>query len=148
MPLVFTEQQAALQCTDAERRVLQATLQQNKSQSKNIVQAFAWCQDDCEPVSFDFLLPPGSHNFQITESVLHDLALIRESDITLDLIQLQKYDAMEGLWVGFKIGQAFDAESHRRRFLIKHQEVKQCIRVESCVEQVQGLHMWENLTGE
>jgi len=34
------------------------------------VRAFAWCQDDCEPVSFDFALSLGSRNFQITESVL------------------------------------------------------------------------------
>ena len=78
MPLVFTEQQAALQRVDADQRVLQATLRQNESQSKNIVWVFAWCQDNCEPVSFDFSLPPGSRNFQITESVLHDLALIQE----------------------------------------------------------------------
>jgi hypothetical protein len=134
MPPVFTEQQAALQRVDADRRVLQAPLRQNESQSKNIVRVFAWCQDNCEPVSFDFSLPPGSRNFQITESVLHDLVLIRERDVTPDLIRLQKYDATEGLRVGFKIVQVFDAESHRRRFLIKRQEVKQCIGVESCVE--------------
>jgi GTP cyclohydrolase II len=112
------------------------------------VRAFAWCQDDCEPVSFDFALSLGSRNFQITESVLHDLELICASDVTPDLIRLQKYDTAEGLWVGFKIGQAFDAESHRRRFLIKCQEVKKCVGFESCVEQVQGPHMRENLTGE
>lgn len=107
-----------------------------------------WCQDNSEPVSFNFALSPGSHNFKVTESVLRDLALIWESDVTPDLIWLQKYDTGEGLWVGFKIGQAFDAELHRRRFLIKCQEVKECVGFKNCMEQIQGLHMRENLTGE
>jgi hypothetical protein len=95
------------------------TLQHNKSQLRNIVQAFAWCQEDCEPVSFDFTLSLGSHNFQVTESVLHDLELTCAGDVTPDLIWLQKYDTTEGLWVGFKIGQVFDAESNASHFPYK-----------------------------
>jgi hypothetical protein len=106
------------------------------------VQAFAWCQNDCKPVSFDFALSLGSRNSQITKSVLHDLALICASDVTPDLIRLQKYDTAEGRWVRFKIGRAFDAEWHRRRFLIKHQEAKECAGFESCVEQVHGLRSY------
>ena len=94
---VFTKQQAALQHADADRWALQVTLQHNKSQGRNIVRAFAWHQDDCEPVSFDFTLSLGSCNFQVTESMLHDLELICMGDVTHDLIWLQKYDTAEGL---------------------------------------------------
>jgi hypothetical protein len=112
------------------------------------VQAFAWYQDNCEPVSFDFTLSLGSHNFQVTKSVLHDLQLICMGDVMPDLIRLWKYDTAEGLWVRFKVSQVFDAKLHCHHFLIKHQEVKKCVGFKSCIEEVQGPHMWENLTGE
>ena len=112
------------------------------------MQAFAWHQDDCKPVSFNFTLSLGSHNFQVTKSMPHNLELICAGDVTHDLIWLQKYDTAEGLWVRFKIGQVFDAKLHCHHFLIKCQEVKKCVGFESCIEQVQGPHMQENLTGE
>jgi hypothetical protein len=81
IPPVFTEQQAALQRADADRRIHQATVQRNESQSKNIVRVFAWSRDECDPTLYDFALPPGSRSFEITESVLHDLVFLRQSPL-------------------------------------------------------------------
>jgi hypothetical protein len=149
IPPIFTEQQAALQRTDADRRTLQATLRHNETQSKNVVRAFAWSENDSDPISYDFSLPPGSRNFEVTESILCDLALISEDNDTPGSTRLQKYDVIEEIWVGFKIGQVYDAEAHRRRFFFKRQEVKDCLGFDSHIGQaVSSLHMRDNLTGE
>lgn len=125
----------------------QATLQQNESQLKNVVRVFAWSQDECDATLYDFTLLPGSRSFEITESILHDLALISEGDATL---QLQKYDDAEDLWVGFRVGQVFDAEIHRWHFFFKWREVKHCLGFENLVGhgRMSSLHFRDNLPGE
>lgn len=92
IPPIFTEQQAALQRADADRRTLQATLRHNETQSKNVVRAFAWSENEGDPISYDFSLPSGSRNFEVTESILRDLALISENNETPGSTRLQKYD--------------------------------------------------------
>ena len=73
---------------------------------------FAWSENESDPISYDFSLPPGSRNFEVTESILRDLALITKNDDTPGSTRLQKYDVVEEMWVGFKVGQVFDAETH------------------------------------
>jgi hypothetical protein len=147
----MTEQQATLQRADADHRKLQAMLRNNEAQSKNVVRAFAWSENEGDAITYDFSLPPGSRNFEVTESILRDLALISENNDTPGFTRLQKYDIVKEIWVGFKIGQVFDAEAHRRRFFFKRQEVKHCLGFDSHIGQAasaSGLHMRDNLTGE
>ena len=142
---MFTEQQAALQRADADRRMHQAGLRQHESQSKNVVRVFAWFQDNCHPILHDFALPPNSRTFKVTELVVCDLSLISDSNV---VPFLKHYDDVEDVWVGFKVGQVFDAEAHQHRFFFKQQDVKHCRGFENHIGHTGTMHFHDNLSAE
>jgi 5S rRNA maturation endonuclease (ribonuclease M5) len=148
-PPIFTQQQAALQRADADRRTHQASLKDGESQVKNVVRVFAWSQDEYDPTLYEFPLPVGSKTFEPTESMLQDLGLISDgiSDGSA-MPRLQRYDDVAEVWIGFKVGQVFDAEANQRRFFFKRQDVKRCRNFEDYCNQTAGQHIRDNLTGE
>jgi hypothetical protein len=80
---------------------------------------------------------------------LQDLGLISDgiSDGSA-MPRLQRYDDVAEVWIGFKVGQVFDAEANQRRFFFKRQDVKHCRSFEDYCNQKAGQHIRDNLTGE
>ena len=97
---------------------------------------------------FDFAFPPGSRLFEVTKSVLQDLTLISNSDTTPSLVNIQKYDEVEDVWVGFKIGQVFNAKAHQCHLFFKWQDVRNCMGLENYTGWTSQVHIGDNLAGE